>query len=83
MNFNIQKSLLDGWKPYICIIVLGFLIYSQVLFFGLTYLDDSIIIINNQNFFQNPQNIIQIFKQPDFISPQFYRPILHLFFFFE
>lgn len=72
------KIFLKSWRPFVWLILIGFLVYGQTLFFDFTYFDDDILIINNQGFIRNMSNILQTFKEDVFISPFniYYRPIL-------
>jgi hypothetical protein len=84
MNFreNLQNwRNLKSWRPYFIIFVLGFLLYSQTLFFGLTYLDDNTLILDRQNILTDFQdNIATIFSTDAFFSGTnfYYRPLLNL-----
>ncbi len=71
---------LRSWRPYLVIIVLGFLLYSQILFFDLTYLDDNTLIIDNQDIISDIKNLPLIFSSDAFFSGTnfYYRPILNL-----
>ncbi len=73
-------EFLRGWRPYFIILTLGFLLYSQTLFFNFTYLDDNALILDNYPIISNFQNVGAIFKNDVFFSPDkfYYRPILNL-----
>lgn len=77
-----KEAPLKWWKPYVFIIVIGTLLYSQTLFFDFTYLDDNVLILDYQYFMRNLSNIGQAFKQDVFhvlhVESHFYRPILTL-----
>lgn len=74
------KDIFQGRRPYFLIIILGFLIYFQVLFFGFSYLDDNTLILDNQYFLSNLSNIPEAFQTDVFHlfnhSAAYYRPIL-------
>lgn len=78
-KFN-QWRFLHSWRPYFLIIVLGFLLYSQILFFDLTYLDDNTLLIDNHSIISNIKNLLLIFSSDAFFSGTnfYYRPILNL-----
>ncbi|MCX6730138.1 MAG: tetratricopeptide repeat protein [Candidatus Portnoybacteria bacterium] len=78
---SLQNSRrLEGIKPLVWIVVIGFLLYLPTLFFGFTYLDDNVLILDNYHFLHNISNIFEAFKQQVFhiqSSPAFYyRPML-------
>jgi len=83
---NFKENLSDwrdlkSWRPYFIIFVLGFLLYSQTLFFGLTYLDDNTLILDRQNVLADfKDNIATIFSTDAFFSGTnfYYRPLLNL-----
>lgn len=80
----IDKLFLKSFRPYLWIIGLGFLLYFKVLFYGLTYLDDNVTILDNFNNFRNIFNLFRTFGGiivPAFGS--FYRPISALPFILE
>ncbi len=66
--------------PYLLIIAVGFLLYCHTLRFGFTYLDDNLLILDNQYFLKHLSNIITAFKEDVFFSNSdaYYRPILTL-----
>jgi len=73
---------LKGWRPYFLIAAIGFLLYSQTLFFGFSYFDDNALVIDNQEILSSVHNIGRIFSDDVFFSaPQnkfYYRPFLNL-----
>ncbi len=76
------ENILKGKRPYLLILALGFLIYSQTLFFDFSYLDDNTLILDNQNFLSHLSNIATAFRTDVFHlfnhSAFYYRPILTL-----
>ncbi|UCD55136.1 MAG: hypothetical protein JSV93_06410, partial [Candidatus Omnitrophota bacterium] len=64
--------------PILLIACLGFLVYSQTLFFDFTYLDDNVLILGNRKFLSKLSNIPQAFRQDVFFSYEdaYYRPLL-------
>ncbi|MBN3032589.1 MAG: tetratricopeptide repeat protein [Candidatus Saganbacteria bacterium] len=62
--------------PFLLIAGLGALVYFKTLFFGLTFLDDNVLLIDNFAVLKNPLNLLLSFRQvlvPDF--GLFYRPL--------
>lgn len=72
------EFVFKGQQPYFWIILIGFLLYAKTLFFNFAFLDDNVLILDNQYFLRNLSNILQTFKQDVFLSPSkaYYRPIL-------
>lgn len=73
---------LRSWRPYFLIFVVGFLLYSQTLFFGFTYFDDNSLIIDNQEILSEVKNVGRIFSSDVFMADAeqnfYYRPFLNL-----
>lgn len=67
-------------KPISTLVTTGFLLYFKTLFFGWTYLDDNVLVINNARFLSSLSNVFQAFRQEVFhithCSAAYYRPIL-------
>lgn len=65
---------------YVWIVVIGFIIYCQALFFKFTYLDDNVLILENYHFLSHLSNIFKTFKMEVFhilhASAAYYRPLL-------
>ncbi|MFC1710316.1 glycosyltransferase family 39 protein, partial [Patescibacteria group bacterium] len=82
-----KKYLIEGKWPYFWIILFGFLVYFRSLFFGYTYLDDHVLILENLFFLRDPNNIFRTFTQEVFhilhSSAAYYRPILTISFMFD
>lgn len=78
-QLNNWRSL-RSWRPYFLIFVLGFLLYSQTLFFGFTYYDDNELILNKATILQDAKNIGSIFSTDVFFSGDkfYYRPLLNM-----
>lgn len=62
-NNNSDYIFLKGWRPYLLIAGLAFLVYSQAVFFGLTYFDDHILVLGNQGFLRDWANFLVNFKR--------------------
>lgn len=80
-NYDFLKS----WRPYLIIFTIGFLLYSQTLFFDFTYFDDSTLILEKAAVLQDIKNIGTVFTTDAFFSGDkfYYRPILNLSFMFD
>jgi tetratricopeptide (TPR) repeat protein len=64
---------------FICVALLSFAIYAQTLKYGFTYLDDSILILDNYELISDYKNIAKIFSTSVFNNADaFYRPVLTL-----
>jgi len=75
---RISGILLDEWHPYLWIVLAVLLVYFRTLFFGLTFLDDKDLIVDNYHFISNLSNIPQAFMSrvfPKILAP-YYRPLL-------
>ena len=68
--------------PYIYIAVLIILLYQKAIFFGFSYMDDHILILQNYDFLKNISNFFEVFKRDVFYPAHnpflFYRPFLTL-----
>lgn len=71
---------LKSWRPYFIIFTLGFLLYSQTLWFGFTYFDDDVLVLNNAPVLQNIKNIGAVFSNDVFSgnAKLYYRPLLNI-----
>ena len=71
---------LRSWRPYFVIISLGFLLYSQILSFDLTYLDDNTLLLDNKEIISDFKNIDLVFSNDAFFSGTnfYYRPLLNV-----
>lgn len=73
---------LDKLKPYLWLTLIGCAVFAPTLFFGFTYLDDNVLILDNLNFLSNFGNIFKIFNQDVFFvlhgATAYYRPIYTL-----
>lgn len=65
---------------FLLLTVLVFCLYGKSIYFGFTYHDDDILIVNNEKFLSNPKNIPALFAASCYISDSsfYYRPILNL-----
>lgn len=77
---RLGELFLGGLRPYLLVILVGLLLYSSAAFFGLSYLDDNILILENYEFISKLSNITEAFKQDVFhVLHEYsaaYRPIL-------
>ncbi|MBU0605035.1 MAG: glycosyltransferase family 39 protein, partial [Candidatus Omnitrophica bacterium] len=71
---------LRGPLVYAIIAGTGFLVYFKSLFFGFTYLDDNVLVINNHRFLSQLSNVFEAFRHEVFhilhSSAAYYRPML-------
>ncbi|MFA7087989.1 MAG: tetratricopeptide repeat protein [Patescibacteria group bacterium] len=76
----LEISWLEGWRPYFLIFAIGFLLYSQTLFFDFTYFDDSTLILEKTEILSDFKNINLLFSTDAFFSGVkiYYRPLLNL-----
>ncbi len=62
------------------LIILGLLLFGKTLFYGFSYFDDNVLILDNIGFLQNLSNIFKAFQMDVFHlvghSAAYYRPIL-------
>lgn len=76
------KSYLSSLSPYTIICVIGALLYAKSLFFGFTYLDDNVLILNNLPFLENIWNMFGAFTHDVFFmmhgTTAYFRPLLTL-----
>lgn len=76
---------LDGWRPYAWLAAVGFALYAQTLFFGLSGYDDTLLITKHFYLIKDVANIPAAFLNDVAWgqSQQFYRPVLTLSFMFN
>ncbi len=81
------QRLIKNQNPYLLISALIILIYFRSLFFGFTYFDDNVLILDNLAFIQNLGNLFKAFQLEVFhvlhSSAAYYRPILTISFMFD
>jgi tetratricopeptide (TPR) repeat protein len=72
--------MLDKYRPYLIIFFLGILLYSLTAFFGFSYLDDHVLILENNPMINSVSDIGNIFVEDAFFSNSnfYYRPILNI-----
>ena len=74
-------------QAFLLIWIVGFCLYFRSLFFGFTYLDENVLILDNLKFLQNWSNIRRAFTQEVFFishsSAAYYRPLLTISFMFD
>ena len=80
IKFLGENRCLSLFFPYLLILITGTLLYSGTVFFGLSYLDDNILILDNYGFISKLSNITEAFKQDVFhVLHEYdasYRPLL-------
>jgi len=78
---------ISDWQVFGVLGLLCLLLYARALFFGFTYLDDNVLILDNLAFLRNIANVGRAFTQEVFhvlhSSASYYRPILTLSFMFD
>ncbi|MFZ1019909.1 MAG: tetratricopeptide repeat protein [Minisyncoccia bacterium] len=69
-----------NYLPFLVLAGFGFILYFQAFFFGFSYLDDNVLILGNQTFLSNINNIFWSFGTDVFhlfnSSAFYYRPLL-------
>jgi len=82
-----KKISLEGNRAYVFLLGLIILVYGKSLWFGYTYLDDNVLILDNLFFLKDLGNIFRAFQIEVFhvlhSSAAYYRPILTLSFMFD
>ncbi len=77
---TLERILLTSGRPYLWIMAIAFLVYMPTLFFGFTYFDDNVLILDNKHFLNRFSNIFPAFIQQVFHilhNPSaYYRPLL-------
>lgn len=83
MNFSPRLKKII---PYLILIIFGFLLYSQTLFFSFVYLDDNNLVLDHQQIFREA-NLLKIFTSDVFFLGSdkgfYYRPLLTLSFYLD
>lgn len=60
--------------PLIVIVLTGILMYVNTLDYNFVYCDDNILVIDHQNYNNDPGNILASFERP--VGASYYRPVL-------
>lgn len=70
--------LTEGWRPYLCIALLGLAVYFRAIFFGFAFFDDDHLILQNFGNISSWHNIFTAFKTDmNWQSPGvYYRPLV-------
>src|ERR1035437_7214510 len=83
----LEKIFSKKYLPFVIIASLGFILYFQAFFFNFSYLDDNVLILGNQSFLSNINNIFWSFTTDVFHlfnhSAFYYRPLLTISFIFD
>lgn len=86
-NFEFSKIFLEGKRPYLWILGLGFFVYVRSLSFGFTYFDDNVLILDNLFFLKDINNFFKAFTIEVFhvlhSSAAYYRPLLTISYMFD
>ncbi|MCX5680758.1 MAG: glycosyltransferase family 39 protein, partial [Candidatus Omnitrophica bacterium] len=79
---RLKSLFLSSWHPFAWFAVIGFFVYGQTFFFGFSYFDDNVLIVDHIRDLTNFSNIGQIFQTDVFhvlgSSAGYYRPLLTL-----
>lgn len=78
---KLGSILLYSNRPYLLIIAIGLLLYSQTLFFDYTTHDDKILIEENYELLKDIKNFPKLFVEDVFLHQDieiFYRPLLNV-----
>ncbi len=62
--------------PYACILAAAVLVYFRTVFFGFTWYDDNLLIVDSLPFISKLSNIPAAFTQQVFANTHYYRPLL-------
>lgn len=79
-EWSVGDIFLSGCRPCLWIVLIGLSLYAWTVFFGLSYLDDNILILENYEFLGKLTNIVEAFRQDVFhVLHEYdaaYRPLL-------
>jgi hypothetical protein len=79
---RLKNLFLSSWHPFAWFALIGLLVYGQTLFFGFSYLDDNVLIVDHIKDLTNFANIGRFFQEDVFHlmgwSAAYYRPLLTL-----
>lgn len=78
-KIHFSSIFIDGYFPYVWIVLAICIIYAKILTFGYTFLDDDVLLHDNYQFISHAGNIVQAFRQ-DILQPTlvsaYYRPLV-------
>lgn len=82
---RLSSVFLNGWRPYVWLAVVGFAVYAQTLFFGLSGYDDTLLITRHYYLIKDITKVPAAFLNDVAWgqSQLFYRPMLTLSFMFN
>lgn len=84
---KLENIFLKGFKPFVWLLAICFLLYFKSISFGLTDLDDDQLVQGNYNFNHNLSNIPKAFTTDAIQNPGdtkiYYRPLLTISFMFD
>jgi len=82
LSNTVKDLFLCSWHPFAWLIFVGFLLYAQTLFFGFSYFDDNILILEHIPWLRDFSHISNIFHGDVFHlagkTAYYYRPFLTL-----
>lgn len=80
-RLSLRHILLDGWRPYFWIALLGLVLYAHTAGFGYTHADDTLLIQVTQPVIGDLRNITTLFLRNTYLNdlyPPVYRPVMSL-----
>jgi len=84
---DLTDKILTGKRPLVLIFLFAFFVHFRSLFFGFTYFDDNVLILDNLFFLKSLANLSRAFTTEVFhllhASAAYYRPILTISFMFD
>jgi len=75
----LEKIFINRYRPYISLVVIGFIVFAQCLFFDFTHLDDDVLVLRNFHFISDTSNFFKAFQTDVFwggASDVYYRPMM-------
>ncbi len=85
--FDLNYFFLEGKRPYFWIVFLILFVYGRSIFFGFSYFDDNVLILDNLFFLRDISNLFKSFTMEVFhvlhFSAAYYRPMLTVSYMFD
>ena len=79
---RLKNLFLSSWHPFLWFFLVGFLVYGQALFFGFSYFDDNILILERIHQLRDISSLGNVFQNDVFHLAHhpgsYYRPLLVL-----
>ncbi|HOD12967.1 MAG TPA: tetratricopeptide repeat protein [Candidatus Omnitrophota bacterium] len=77
-----ESFLLSSWRPFACFFIIGFFVYGQTLFFGFSFFDDNVLVLDRVHQLRHISYLGNIFRDDVFHLAHhpgsYYRPLLML-----